>query len=47
MSESVIAGRHAVREVLRSEADINKVYVQDTANKQQLKEIIDLAKKKK
>ena len=47
MSESVIAGRHAVREVLRSEADINKVYVQDTANEQQLKEIIDLAKKKK
>lgn len=47
MSESVIAGCHAVREVLRSEADINKVYVQDTANKQQLKEIIDLAKKKK
>src|SRR5699024_4103664 len=47
MNESVIAGRHAVREVLRSEADRNKVYVQDTANKQQLKEIIDLAKKKK
>ncbi|WP_221933209.1 RNA methyltransferase substrate-binding domain-containing protein, partial [Tessaracoccus rhinocerotis] len=33
MTGSVIAGRHAVRELLRTDADINKVYVQDTANK--------------
>ncbi|MCK1976619.1 23S rRNA (guanosine(2251)-2'-O)-methyltransferase RlmB [Jeotgalicoccus huakuii] len=47
MTGSVIAGRHAVRELLRTDADINKVYVQDTANKQQLKEILDLAKERK
>lgn len=47
MSETVIAGRHAVRELLRTDNDINKIYLQDTVNKHQVKEILDLAKKKK
>src|SRR5690625_824247 len=47
MSGSVIAGRHAVKELLRSDSDINKIYMQDTANKSQLKEILDLAKEKR
>src|SRR5699024_12599069 len=47
MSSSVIAGRHAVKELLRSDSDINKIYIQDTVNKSQLKEILDLAKEKR
>lgn len=47
MKESIIAGRHAVKELLRSDSDINKIYVQDTANKSQLKEIMDLAKERR
>lgn len=47
MKESIIAGRHAVKELLRSDSDINKIYVQDTANKSQLKEILDLAKERR
>lgn len=47
MSSSVIAGRHAVKELLRSDSDINKIYMQDTVNKSQLKEILDLAKEKR
>lgn len=47
MSGSVIAGRHAVKELLRSNSDINKIYMQDTANKSQLKEILDMAKEKR
>lgn len=47
MSDSVIAGRHAVREALQSGADINKVLIQDSVNKGQVKEIMDAAKNKK
>ena len=47
MESSVIAGRHAVKELLRSGSDINKIYMQDTVNKSQLKEILDLAKEKR
>lgn len=47
MSESVIAGRNAVREALRGDADINKLMIQDSVNKGQIKELIDLAKKRK
>lgn len=47
MKESIIAGRHAVKELLRSDSDINKIYMQDTANKSQLKEILDLARERR
>ncbi|MDO5360286.1 MAG: 23S rRNA (guanosine(2251)-2'-O)-methyltransferase RlmB [Jeotgalicoccus sp.] len=47
MESSVIAGRHAVKELLRSGSDINKIYMQDSVNKSQLKEILDLAKEKR
>src|SRR5699024_5912954 len=47
MNSSAIAGRHAVKELLRSNSDINKIYIQDTVNKSQLKEILDLAKEKR
>ncbi|GAB3055862.1 23S rRNA (guanosine(2251)-2'-O)-methyltransferase RlmB [Salinicoccus sesuvii] len=47
MSDSVIAGRHAVREALQSGADINKVLIQDSVNKGQVKEIMDAARNKK
>ncbi|AKG75093.1 23S rRNA (guanosine(2251)-2'-O)-methyltransferase RlmB [Salinicoccus halodurans] len=47
MSDSVIAGRHAVKEALQSGADINKVMIQDSINKGQVREILDIAKKRK
>lgn len=47
MSDSVIAGRHAVKELLRTDGDINKILLQETVNKHQVKDILDLAKKKK
>ncbi|KKK34859.1 RNA methyltransferase [Salinicoccus sediminis] len=47
MSDSVIAGRHAVKEALQSGADINKVMIQDSINKGQIREILDAAKKRK
>ncbi|MFC3419178.1 23S rRNA (guanosine(2251)-2'-O)-methyltransferase RlmB [Salinicoccus hispanicus] len=47
MSDSVIAGRHAVREALQSGADINKVLIQDSVNKGQVKEIMDVARNNK
>ena len=47
MSDSVIAGRHAVREALTGDADINKVFIQDSVNKGQIKDILDIARKKK
>ncbi|MCD2138278.1 23S rRNA (guanosine(2251)-2'-O)-methyltransferase RlmB [Salinicoccus halitifaciens] len=47
MTESVIAGKNAVREALRSKSDINKIFVQDTINKNQVKELLDLAKDRK
>lgn len=47
MNDSVIAGRHAVRELLRSDSDINKIFIQDSVNKHQLNDIFDLAKRKK
>ena len=47
MTNSIVAGRNAVREALRSESDINKIYVQDSINKNQVKELLDMAKKQK
>ena len=47
MSESVIAGRHAVKELLKTDSDINKIFIQETVNKHQIKDILDLSKKKK
>src|SRR5699024_10563368 len=47
MSDSVIAGRHAVKEALKSGTDINKVMIQDSINKGQIREILDAAKKRK
>ncbi|WP_020007555.1 23S rRNA (guanosine(2251)-2'-O)-methyltransferase RlmB [Salinicoccus albus] len=47
MSDALIAGRNAVREALRGDADINKLLIQDSVNKGQLKALIDLAKKRK
>lgn len=47
MNESVIAGRHAVKELLRTDSDINKIFIQETINKQQVKDILELARKKK
>lgn len=47
MSDSVITGRHAVKELLRTDSDINKILLQETVNKHQVKDILDLAKKKK
>ncbi len=47
MSDSVIAGRHAVKEALQSGADINKVMIQDTINKGQIRDIMEIAKKRK
>lgn len=47
MTESVVAGKNAVREALRSKSDINKIFVQDTINKNQVKELLDLARDRK
>ncbi|WP_411842948.1 23S rRNA (guanosine(2251)-2'-O)-methyltransferase RlmB [Salinicoccus sp. HZC-1] len=47
MSDSVIAGRHAVKEALSSDADINKLLIQDSVNKGQIREILDIAKNRK
>lgn len=47
MSDSVIAGRHAVKEALQSGADINKIMIQDTINKGQIRDIMEIAKKRK
>lgn len=47
MTNGVIAGRHAVREALLGETEINKVFIQDSVNKGQIKDILDAARKKK
>lgn len=47
MSDALIAGRNAVREALRGDAEINKLLIQNSVNKGQLKELTDLAKKRK
>src|SRR5699024_4620680 len=47
MTNSIVAGRNAVKEALRSGSDINKIYVQDSINKNQVKELLDLARKQK
>lgn len=47
VSDEVVAGRNAVKEVLRSERDINKIFIQEGANKNQLQDIIKLAKERR
>lgn len=47
MEDEVVVGRHAVKALLRSEQDVNKVFVQESANIQQLDDIIKLAKSQK
>lgn len=45
--EEVVAGRHAVKALLRSEQTINKIFIQDSANRRQLEDILKLAKANK
>ncbi|MCU5746694.1 23S rRNA (guanosine(2251)-2'-O)-methyltransferase RlmB [Staphylococcus sp. SQ8-PEA] len=47
MEEMIIVGRHAVKEAITSGHTINKILVQDSANKQQLNELLKKAKSKK
>lgn len=47
MEDEVVFGRHAVKALLRSEQDVNKIFVQESANIQQLDDIIKLAKAQK
>ena len=42
MTNSIVAGRNAVKEALRSGSDINKIYVQDSINKNQVKELLEI-----
>jgi 23S rRNA (guanosine2251-2'-O)-methyltransferase len=45
--EELVVGRHPAVEVLKSDRDINKVFIQDGSSHGKLKEIFSLAKKKK
>ena len=47
MSESVLAGRHAVKEALQGDRDLNKILIQDSIEKHQINDILKLAKKNK
>ena len=47
VTESIVVGRNAVREALKGSRDINKILIQDTAQMEQLKEIMKLAKKER
>lgn len=47
MSESVIVGRHAVKEALQGDRDLNKILIQDGVETHQISDILKLAKKKK
>lgn len=47
MEDSVIVGRHAVKEAITSGHPINKILIQDGVKKQQLDEILKNAKKAK
>ena len=47
MSESVLAGRHAVKEALQGNRDLNKILIQDSIEKHQINDILKLAKKNK
>lgn len=47
MEDSVIVGRHAVKEAITSGHPINKILIQDGVKKQQLDEILKNAKKQK
>ncbi|GGI39753.1 23S rRNA (guanosine(2251)-2'-O)-methyltransferase RlmB [Mammaliicoccus stepanovicii] len=47
MDESVIVGRHAVKEAITSGHTINKILIQEGINKKQIGEILKLAKNEK
>ncbi|GGB11382.1 23S rRNA (guanosine(2251)-2'-O)-methyltransferase RlmB [Macrococcus hajekii] len=44
MNEDIIVGRHAVKSAAQAEREINKVYIQEGINKQQIKPILDILK---
>lgn len=43
----MVFGRHAVKALLKSDQDVNKIFVQESANIQQLDDILKLAKSRK
>lgn len=45
--DEVVAGRHAVKAALKGEQTINKIFVQDSANRAQLDDILKLANQNK
>ncbi|TDM12025.1 23S rRNA (guanosine(2251)-2'-O)-methyltransferase RlmB [Macrococcus lamae] len=47
MNEDIIVGRHAVKSAVSSDREINKVFIQEGINKQQIKPILDLLKDRK
>ena len=47
MNEDIIVGRHAVKSAAQSDREINKVYIQEGINKQQIKPILDILKERK
>ncbi|KAA1039406.1 23S rRNA (guanosine(2251)-2'-O)-methyltransferase RlmB [Macrococcus equipercicus] len=47
MNEDIIVGRHAVKSAAASDREINKVFIQEGINKQQIKPILDLLKERK
>ncbi|TDM00891.1 23S rRNA (guanosine(2251)-2'-O)-methyltransferase RlmB [Macrococcus carouselicus] len=47
MNEDIIVGRHAVRSAAESDREINKVYIQEGINKQQIKPILDMLRDRK
>lgn len=47
MEDEVVYGRHAVKALLQSSQDVNKVFVQESANIQQLDDIIKQARTRK
>lgn len=46
MNEDIIVGRHAVKSAVQSDREINKVFIQEGINKQQIKPILDLLKER-
>jgi 23S rRNA (guanosine2251-2'-O)-methyltransferase len=47
MNEDIIVGRHAVKSAVSSDREINKVFIQEGINKQQIRPILDLLKERK
>lgn len=47
MQDDIIVGRHAVKSAVQAEREINKVFIQEGMNKQQIKPILDLLNERK